>query len=218
MTSHNSFRMVVLADELLESFFETDLSATFRLDREAAVPVPEAPSGLLGGIISTILTDENKKLFNRFADEIGKTMGKHHIDHRPSIGKVIRDVSIAEPASRESLLPRTGSSSSGSIATVPETQPSSDDRLVTPTAALSIGSGPAPPASLIPVPIIMERKTFAIDESNNEGEEDMYAIGGGDDDDEMMDEVDAFLEANDKGLTEAQNAEAKVLLTASPLK
>lgn len=71
--------MVVLAEELLESFFDTDLSATFRLDREAAVPVPETPTGLLGGLLSTIMTNENKKLFNKFADEVGKTIGKHHV-------------------------------------------------------------------------------------------------------------------------------------------
>lgn len=71
--------MVVLTDELLEAFFDTDLSSTFRLDREVAVPVVENTSGLLGGLMSTILTDDNKKLFNRLADEIGKSIGKHHV-------------------------------------------------------------------------------------------------------------------------------------------
>jgi hypothetical protein len=72
------FRMVVLADELLEAFFEADLSASFRLD-EPAVPIPEEPSGILGNLVSTLLTQENKQLFNRFADEVGKSMGKHHV-------------------------------------------------------------------------------------------------------------------------------------------
>jgi TBC1 domain family member 8/9 len=71
--------MVVLADELLESFFETDFSASFRLDDTPAAPVPEAPSGFFGGLLSTIASDENKKIFNRFADEFGKTIGKHHV-------------------------------------------------------------------------------------------------------------------------------------------
>lgn len=55
-----------------------------------------------------------------------------------------------------------------------------------------------------------ERKAFAVDRPNEEVDEgDMYAIGA-DDDDEMMNEVDAFLEAHDsKGLSEAENAEAK---------
>lgn len=70
--------MVVLADELLESFFDSDFSASFRLD-EPAAPIPETPTGLLGGLMSTILTDDNKKIFNRVADEIGKTIGKHQV-------------------------------------------------------------------------------------------------------------------------------------------
>lgn len=70
--------MVVLADEILESFFETDLSNSFRFD-EPAVPVPEEPTGILGGLMSTILTKENKNLFNKVADEIGKTIGKHQV-------------------------------------------------------------------------------------------------------------------------------------------
>lgn len=71
--------MVVLSDDLLESFFDTDLPSTFRLDRETALPVPETPTGLFGGLMSTILTDDNKKLFNRLADEIGKSMGNLHV-------------------------------------------------------------------------------------------------------------------------------------------
>ena len=71
--------MVVLADELLESFFETDLSSSFRLDSTPAAPLPEATSGFFGGLLSTIATDENMKLFNKFADEFGKTIGKHTV-------------------------------------------------------------------------------------------------------------------------------------------
>jgi len=77
-------------------------------------------------------------------------------------------------------------------------------------------SGGGLPTPLIPVPMIMERRTFAIDQARDDEEEDeMYAIGG---DDDVMDEVDAFLEAHDSGLTDAQKAEAQGLLTASPLK
>lgn len=54
----------------------------------------------------------------------------------------------------------------------------------------------------------MERQTFAIDAAKDDDEEEdsMYAIGG---DDDVMDEVDAFLEAHDSGLTDAQKAEAQ---------
>jgi TBC1 domain family member 8/9 len=74
--------MVVLADEILESFFETDLSASFRLEshQETELPPPtSSSSGLLGDLWSTIATDSNKKMFNMFTDEIGKTIGKHQV-------------------------------------------------------------------------------------------------------------------------------------------
>lgn len=72
--------MVVLAEEVLESFFATDLSASFHLD-----PIPEeelpplSAGGLLGDLWSTIATDNNKKMFNMFTDEIGKAVGKHQV-------------------------------------------------------------------------------------------------------------------------------------------
>lgn len=65
---------------------------------------------------------------------------------------------------------------------------------------------PEPPTPLIPDSLILERPTFAIDKANEDDEDAMYAIGG---DDDVMDEVDAFLEAHDSGLTEAQKAEAQ---------
>jgi hypothetical protein len=77
----NSFRMVVLADEILESFFDADLSASFQLE---PVPISESmqpqKGGFLGGFVSTFISnDENRKLFNTMADSIGKTMGKHQV-------------------------------------------------------------------------------------------------------------------------------------------
>lgn len=74
-----SFRMVVLADEILESFFGSDLSSSFKLERVVDVPLPPSNSGFLGGLFSSIVTDDNKKIFNRFTDEIGKTIGKHQV-------------------------------------------------------------------------------------------------------------------------------------------
>lgn len=71
--------MVVLADEVLESFFETDLSASFRLEAVPEMELPPSSSGLLGDIWSNIATTDNKKIFNKFTDEIGKTIGKHQV-------------------------------------------------------------------------------------------------------------------------------------------
>ena len=57
----------------------------------------------------------------------------------------------------------------------------------------------------------MERATFAIDDAKDEDEDDegddTFGIGG--DDDEVMDEVDAFLEAHDSGLSAADQELAK---------
>lgn len=76
------FRMVVLADEILESFFETDLSQSFQLNPlpELDLPLPSAnASGFLGDLWSSIATDSNKKMFNMFTDELGKSIGKHQV-------------------------------------------------------------------------------------------------------------------------------------------
>ena len=71
--------MVVLADEILESFFETDFSATFRLEPVPLQEIPNTNTGLLGGLWHNIANDDNRRIFNRFTDEIGKTIGKHQV-------------------------------------------------------------------------------------------------------------------------------------------
>lgn len=71
--------MVVLAEEVLETFFETDLSASFKLQPLLELEIPVSNSGLLGDLWSSIATDSNKKIFNMFTDEIGKTIGKHQV-------------------------------------------------------------------------------------------------------------------------------------------
>ena len=75
----NRFRMVVLADEVLESFFETDLSASFSLQPIADMELPLSNGGFLGDLWSNIATDTNKKMFNKLTDELGKTIGKHQV-------------------------------------------------------------------------------------------------------------------------------------------
>ena len=49
--------MVVLADEILESFFETDFSATFRLEPVHLQEIPNTIPGLLGGLWHNIARD-----------------------------------------------------------------------------------------------------------------------------------------------------------------
>jgi TBC1 domain family member 8/9 len=102
-----TFRMVVLAEEALEAFFETDLRASFKLEQVPAVDLPPAsPSGILGGLglgglWSSITSDDSKKMFHKLSDDIGRAVGRHQVTHMPSIG---RFTNMEEPRPRESLL------------------------------------------------------------------------------------------------------------------
>jgi len=213
-----TFRMVVLADEILESFFETDLSASFRLDPVTELELPAPNSGLLGDFWSTIATDNNKKMFNLFTDEIGKTIGKHQVVHRPSIG---RYKSLEEPKARESLLTpgmrhstskpilRDSSSSSSSLSVNVPPTPSAKE------PASAIGYSPMVQAANA---ALLARPAFTIDDSKDDDEETEDDLETGDNDDQVMDEVDAFLEAHDSGLTDADKEVAKDLINAEPVK
>ena len=77
--------MVVLAEEVLESFFGTDLSESFKLHPLPDSEFSSAQSGFLGDIWSSIASDNNKKMFNLFTDEIGKTIGKHQVQLSQSL-------------------------------------------------------------------------------------------------------------------------------------
>jgi len=61
---------------------------------------------------------------------------------------------------------------------------------------------------------LMERTPFAIDDAKDDDDD----LGESADDDQVMNEVDAFLEAHDSGLSEADKALANDLLKAEPLK
>ncbi|KAJ7863176.1 rab-GTPase-TBC domain-containing protein [Mycena leptocephala] len=215
-----TFRMVVLADEVLESFFETDLSASFRLEPLPEMELPVSSSGLLGDIWSTIATDNNKKMFNMFTDEIGKTIGKHRcVIHRPSIGRYTK---LEEPKARESLLtPSMRHSASKSSLSAESTKTAATST----SSTLSVdGSLPSSNSGFSPLPMLqaanialMERTPFAIDDAkDDEDESDSELDEGGDD--QVMDEVDAFLEAHDSGLTDADKEVAKDLINAEPVK
>ncbi|KAI0048786.1 TBC-domain-containing protein [Auriscalpium vulgare] len=228
-----TFRMVVLADEVLESFFETDLSASFRLEPVPLMELPTANSGLLGGLWSTLASDDNKKLFHKFSDEVGKTIGRHQVIHRPSIG---RYRSIEEPRARESLLtPSMRRSASKSSLTQDEsslkTSSASTTSLPSTTTAVSLDTtssisqdsiaSPAEYNSLSLVQAanaaLMERTPFAIDDAGDEDDEDEE-----DEEEEVndgvLDEVDAFLEAHDPGVSDADRELSKDLINAEPVK
>ncbi|KAJ6580842.1 rab-GTPase-TBC domain-containing protein [Mycena capillaripes] len=223
-----TFRMVVLADEVLESFFETDLSASFRLEPLPEMELPVSSSGLLGDIWSTIATDTNKKMFNMFTDEIGKTIGKHQVIHRPSIGRYTK---LEEPKARESLLTPSmrhstsksslSAESTKTVATSTSSTLSVDVNVSTPGK----GALPSSNSGFSPLPMLhaanialMERTPFAIDDAKDDEDESDSDLDAGENDDQVMDEVDAFLEAHDSGLTDADKEVAKDLIHAEPVK
>ncbi|KAJ7230398.1 rab-GTPase-TBC domain-containing protein [Mycena pura] len=222
-----TFRMVVLAEEVLESFFETDLSASFRLDPLPEMELPVSSNGLLGDLWSTIATDNNKKMFNMFTDEIGKTIGKHQVVHRPSIG---RYTTLEEPKARESLLTPAMKrhASTASLSTTESTKTavtSSSSTLSVDVGVATPGKGSGPLSGFSPHPILqaanamlMERTPFAIDDAKDDEEDSESELDANENDDGVMDEVDAFLEAHDSGLTDADKEVAKDLLNAEPVK
>jgi len=246
-----TFRMVVLADEVLESFFDQDFSGTFKLQPTPLEELPTSNSGFLSGMWSSIATNDNKKIFHKLSDEVGRTIGKHKVEHMPAIG---RYTTLEEPKARESLLtPSMRRSASRTSLNAQETE-SPEVKLTgspsaAPTPTLLIDQttpttrsshltieprSPLTPASGIhsefsPLPIVkaanaalmtMERTPFAIDDAKDEDDED--EDDSDDDfeseDDVVLDEVDAFLEAHDSGLTEDQKEVAKDLMTAEPVK
>ena len=228
--------MVVLADEVLESFFDQDFSGTFRLEPTPLEELPTSASSFLSGMWSSIATNDNRKIFHKLSDEVGRTIGKHKIEHMPAIG---RYTTLEEPKARESLLTpsmrRSASRTSlnaqesesptvKSIGTpsapsvVPTTPPKSGHLAADPRSSLTPGSGIH--SEFSPLPIVkaanaalmtMERTPFAIDDAKDEDDdEDLESDEDFEsEDDAVLDEVDAFLEAHDPGLTEDQKEVAK---------
>ncbi|RDX54206.1 TBC-domain-containing protein [Lentinus brumalis] len=228
-----TFRMVVLADEILESFFETDFSATFRLEPVPLQDMPNSNSGFLGGIWQNIATDDNRKILHKFTDEIGRAVGKHQVFTRPAIGKY---TTLEEPKARESILTPTmrRSTSKTSLTSPSETSaPTSDSSsTLSSTSTLTVDpvtpspSMPSASADYSPMPsmfqaaasaaAMMERTPFAIDDAKDgEDESDEESDV---EDDGVLDEVDAFLEAHDSGLTDAERELAQDLINAEPVK
>lgn len=238
--------MVVLADEVLESFFGQDFAGTFRLEPTPLEELPTPGSGFLNGMWLSIATNDNKKILNKLTDEVGRTIGRHKVEHMPAIG---RYTAMEEPKARESLLTpsmrhsashaslnahetddRTIKTPTGSSTSTPTVDPIS----TTPPRATNSGRlavdllSPLTPGSAMhsefsPLPIVkaanaalmtMERTPFAIDDAKDEDEDEDDTDTDEDfesGDDAVMDEVDAFLEAHDSGLTEDQKEVAKGL-------
>jgi len=110
--------MVVLADPLLEAFFDVDLPRSFQLlpVNDSGLQRSQPGLGLLGNVgdfLSSFVTDDNKKIFNSFVDDMGKAIGKHQVRScmfwaiisksapqvtvRPSINQHERNLALQEP-------------------------------------------------------------------------------------------------------------------------
>jgi len=233
-----TFRMVLLADEVLESFFETDLSASFRLEPVPLMELPPTDNGFLGGLWSNIATDNNVRLFHKLSDEVGKTIGRHQVIHRPSIG---RYTSIEDTRPRESLLTpamRHSSSKSSLKSTSASTESTSrltaaaetdsstsvatSSTLIT-TEAEKFALSPTSPAGIDPLAqatnlvanAFLERTPFAIDDAGDDDDDEDEEEE--EEQDDVLDEVDAFLEAHETGVTDEDREVAKDLRAAEPL-
>ncbi|GAA6001680.1 hypothetical protein JCM10207_002263 [Rhodosporidiobolus poonsookiae] len=212
-----TFRMCILADALLEDFFEADLTASWRLE----VLVPEEkpkPQTIAGGwwsgIVSAVVTDENKERFNRLADEVGRRLDIQTVEQRPSIGKFDAASAAIEPVARENLF----STSTARNKSPPV--PAAAAETVNPLSAAAMrmpaypqqdnpwaeasSPGAAPASTLrddFDVQALaqqaMQRPTFAADEAT-EGEGDDL---GAEADEGLLGQVDAMLEAEDADRT-----------------
>jgi hypothetical protein len=103
-----SFRMVVLADELLESFFSEDLTNSWHLEPLTEdMPAPRHPgliTGRLTNFVSSFITDESKEYLGKLADDIGKRLDIQQIEQKPALGRLTGAAAMLEPLERTTLL------------------------------------------------------------------------------------------------------------------
>lgn len=222
--------MVILADELLEGFFDTDLARSFQLEAVAGeYHVNHAKSdGIVGGLMNMVMTNENKSRFNRLADGLGSALGRHTEWRKPAIGKSDPTHATSDVQARESLLnpaqqeqQRLRSPSNPS----PSTFQSVQDTLPAPPRARAPSTSSTNTIEAVTKvreeadmlraaqEAINHRPNFAIDAIGDSDEEDETEQAG-EDEEGVMDEVEAFLNANagdtdEKGLTGEAKTQAE---------
>ena len=102
-----SFRMVVLADELLEAFFSEDLANCWHLEpltEDLPPPKPTGATGRFANFVGSFMTDDNKDYLSRLADDIGKRLDIQHVEQKPSLGRLTGAAAMQEPQERATLL------------------------------------------------------------------------------------------------------------------
>ncbi|EIW71253.1 hypothetical protein TREMEDRAFT_71100 [Tremella mesenterica DSM 1558] len=224
-----TFRMVVLADEILETFFDKDLAASFQLDSTGEEDYHQAhqkPEGLLGGLMNLVVTNENKNRLNRLADGFGAALGKHAEWRKPALSKSPAQPSTSDLGTRESLLTpqqqqqRGRSQSAASQASMQSAKSgsSSVNTIAERSSLADVEARYREESEMVKAAqeAVMQRPNFAIDAiGDSDGEDE-----GGEDDTGVMDEVEAFLKAHgddDEGLKGEQKKVAADLLKAEPM-
>lgn len=117
-----TFRMVVLADELLESFFSEDLARAWHLEpltEEVAPPKPTGAAGMFTSFVGSFMTDDNKDYLAKLADDIGKRLDIQHVEQKPSLGRLTGAAAMLEPLERTTLLSTSKKSPTKSNQTSP---------------------------------------------------------------------------------------------------
>lgn len=210
-----TFRMVVLAEELLESFFDVDLRSSWKLEVLIAEEKPK-PAGVaaswFGGLMEVLVTDENKERLNRLGDLAGRSLKIQRVEQKPSLGKLDSTSAFLDPTSRGSLLSRPAaistSTSSPTLSLPPISIPMNHSE---PFAAPHVNpwANDTPLSSTIPIEeldiesaaarTILERPQFVMDATTQgQDEEEEFDFGDEDDDGAEIDpavlaEVDRFL-------------------------
>lgn len=214
-----TFRMCILTDALLEEFFESDLTQSWRLEvlvpEEKPKPQTRA-GGWWGGLVEAVMTDENKERFNRLADEVGKRLDIHTVEQRPSIGKLDAAAAAIEPQARDTLFSTSTSRKQPSPLPVPEhainplsaaamrmpAYPTSENPWAD-SAKTEDSSGTSIPQHDIDVQALaqaaLQRPRFA-DDAATEGEGEEWV--GPEGDDGLLGQVDAMLEADEQAGTD----------------
>ncbi|KAK4054839.1 hypothetical protein OIV83_000763 [Microbotryomycetes sp. JL201] len=223
-----TFRMCILADSLLEEFFEADLSNSWRLEVLIPEEKPRQPgaTGAVGGWLGGI------ERFNKLADAVGKQLDIQTIEQRPSIGKMDAAAAAIEPQARDSLFSTSNKSTKApltgkapSLTTSERVNPLSAAAMRMPAYpetsnpwadAPTSNSSQRDPSIRHEIDVqkaaerAMDRPQFVIDDAGGQGADDdgfdddddeFGAFNNGHEDGDLMNQVDKMLVEEEQALT-----------------
>ena len=147
------FRMVVMADELLESFFSEDLTQCWHLEPLTEdIPPPQATGakGLFTNLVSSLMTDENKEYLGKLADDIGKRLDIQQVEQKPSLGRLTGAAAMQEPQERATLFSTSKSKGGKSPSPLASPSPFSAASMRLPVSSISpiLSTSPLPSPAL----------------------------------------------------------------------